>query len=60
MWHDDPGPFHPSRSGQELALKMPQVLTLQRPPQGQVLRQGQQRLLQNGLFQVRRIFYFNN
>jgi hypothetical protein len=29
------------------------VFTLQRPAQGQVLRQRQQRLLQNRLFQVR-------
>ncbi len=41
MWNDDPGPVHPSRPGQELALQVPEVLTLQRAPQGQVLRQGQ-------------------
>jgi hypothetical protein len=53
MWHDDPGPVHPPGPGQELALQMPQVFPLQRPAQGQVLRQRQQCLLQNRLFQVR-------
>ena len=43
---DDPGPVHPPRPRQELALQVPEVLALQRAPQGQVLRQRQQRFLQ--------------
>lgn len=41
MWNDDPGSVHSPRPGQELALQVPEVLPLQRAPQGQMLRQGQ-------------------
>ena len=43
---DDLGPVHPPRPRQELALQVPEVLALQRAPQGQVLCQRQQRFLQ--------------
>ena len=53
LWDDDLGPVHPPGPGQELALQVLEVFALQRATQGQVLRPGQQRLLQGGLLQVR-------
>ena len=49
------GPFHPESVGQVLALKVPQVLTMRRDPQRQMLHKELGSILQGRLLQVRKL-----
>ena len=49
------GPFHPEGVGQVLALKVPQVLTMRRDPQRQMLHKELGSILQGWLLQVRKL-----
>lgn len=51
------GPVPPQRVGQSLARQVRPVLRMQLQPHREVLLQGREALLQNGLFQVTRMEY---